>query len=250
MNAAVVLALLPVSLVLWSVEAEAAQARIEGFEFSCTAPDGQTLKPANGDIEGSVYTDLPVQRAQCRKAIKFKIGLCLDNTGFGSSDQGREFPGCLPVFEAQSQDCVRHFLRERAKCDAGSDSTAEAEDDPPAAPEDQQAGAADETPYTVDPLDKVMVATKRAHVFAGPGSEHAVLYTLEVGAGGSRTGLTVAGRDEGPDAGGSGETGARPADEPRGSGGGAQADLRGAFADPVGLVGVGIRSGTGGWGVR
>ena len=183
MNTAVVLALLSVSLLLWPAEAEAAHARIEGFRFSCPAADGQTLKPANGDIEASVYTDLPVQRAQCRKAIRFKIGLCLDNTEFGSSAQGREFPDCLPVFEAQSQDCVRHFLRERAKCDAGSDSAAEAEDDPPAASQDERAGAAGETPYTVDPLDKVMVATKRARVFAGPGVEHPVLYTLEVGAG-------------------------------------------------------------------
>ena len=59
--AAYAAAALLASLVLWSVDTEAAEARIEGFEFSCVTPDGRTLKPGHGDIAESVFSDLPAQ---------------------------------------------------------------------------------------------------------------------------------------------------------------------------------------------
>ena len=48
---------------LWS-EAEAAEAEVQSFSFECETPDGRSVKPVHGDIEGEVYTDLPAQREQ------------------------------------------------------------------------------------------------------------------------------------------------------------------------------------------
>ena len=69
---------------LWS-EAEAAEAQIRGFSFECETPDGQAVKPVHGDIEGEIYTNLPVQREQCLGAIDRKLALCRENARFASA---------------------------------------------------------------------------------------------------------------------------------------------------------------------
>ena len=109
----------------WS-DADAAEARIADFVFGCETPDGEKLKPKFGDIDEAFYTDLPAQRQQCLDAVERKIALCRDNTLFESNTKNEKYAGCLPVFRDQAEVCVKHFERERGKCDAGAPEPAEA----------------------------------------------------------------------------------------------------------------------------
>ena len=105
--------------------AEAAEARITDFAFSCETPEGRKLKPKLGDVGGVFYTDLPAQRQQCLEAVKRKIALCRENTDFASNTKNEKYAECLPIFREQAQACVGHFEREQVKCDGGgAESTA------------------------------------------------------------------------------------------------------------------------------
>ena len=106
--------------------AEAAEARITGFVFSCETPEGRKLKPKLGDIDEAFYTDLPAQRQQCLEAIDRKIALCRDNTLFESNTKNEKYAGCLPIFREQAEVCVKHFTREQVKCGAAGPEPAEA----------------------------------------------------------------------------------------------------------------------------
>ena len=184
MRAFAAAAALAVALV-WHTGAGAAEARIESFAFACMTPEGPTLKPKFGDIEGVFYTDLPGQREQCLEAVARKIALCRENVDFVSDTKNEMHAGCLPIFAQQAAACVGHFELERDKCGAsgpGVDDTG------------QQAEAAPAEDYTVDPLYTVMEVTKRVNVRAGPSIDHAVIGTLDAGVGVRVTG-EVAGRN-------------------------------------------------------
>ena len=168
-------AALAAAMMVWHTGADAAEARIESFEFSCTTPESKTLKPKFGDIGGVFYTDLPAQREQCLEAIKRKIALCRENVDFESNAKNEKYAPCLPIFEKQAKTCIGHFTFERGKCDAGGPGADEA-----ATQEDE---AAPEDAYTVEPLDTVMEVAKRANVRAGPGTDHPVLGALDPGVG-------------------------------------------------------------------
>ena len=174
---------LAVTMVLYR-SAEAAEARIESFAFVCETPGGQALKPRHGDVAGVVFADLPAQREQCLETIDFKIALCRENRDFGSGIDGGTHGACLPVFEQQAKACIGHFTFERDKCDAAG------------------AGAEQAAPapaYTVYPIDTVMEAVERANLRAGPGTDHAVVGTLDVGASVRATGTVETGTVEGRD---------------------------------------------------
>ena len=109
----------------WS-GAEAAEARITSFRFSCETPEGRKLKPKFGDVDGVFYTDLPAQRQQCLDAVKRKISLCRENTSFESNTKDEKYAACLPIFREQAKGCVAHFERERGKCDGGGRKSARA----------------------------------------------------------------------------------------------------------------------------
>ena len=208
MRAFVALAAALAVTTIWFKSAEAAEARIEGFAFACETPDGQTLKPKLGDIAGVVFADLPVQRAQCLETIGFKIGLCRQNTRFGSSARNEIDAACLPVFEQQARACIGHFTFEEDKCSAAGPGAAPTETTAVhhELPEQQvqesagvqhdgaaQAGTA-EAPYTVDPLDQTMDVAERANVRTGPATDYAVVSTLDAGVRVHVTG-SVRGRD-------------------------------------------------------
>ncbi len=75
------------------------------------------MKPKFGDIDGIYYTDVAYDREACRQAVKNKMALCRQNTGFISNTENRKFPGCLPLFREQSQVCADHFRSEAYKCE-------------------------------------------------------------------------------------------------------------------------------------
>ena len=75
------------------------------------------MKPKFGDIDGVYYTDVAYDRAACRQAVKNKIALCRQNTGFISNTEDRNHPGCLPIFRAQARICADHFRSEAYKCE-------------------------------------------------------------------------------------------------------------------------------------
>ena len=125
MRSLVALATVLATMMGWSV-AEAAEARITSFVFGCETPDGEKLKPKFGDVDGVFYTDLPGQREQCLEAVKRKIALCRENTGFESNTKNEKHAGCLPIFREQAKVCVEHFTREQVKCGAGGPDPAEA----------------------------------------------------------------------------------------------------------------------------
>ena len=182
--AAAAAAALTVALV-WPTGAEAAEARIDDFAFACTTPDGQTLKPKFGDVDGVFYTDLPGQREQCLETIKRKIALCRENVDFESNTKNEKHAGCLPLFAEQAEACVGHFEFERGKCDAGGPGPDEAGL--------QQDEATPADAYTVEPLDTVMEVARRANVRAGPGTDFDVIGTLDAGVGVRVTGQVEGG---------------------------------------------------------
>ena len=159
-------AALAAAMVVWPTGAEAAEARIDDFAFACTTPEGQTLKPKFGDIEGVFYSDIPAQREQCLEAIKRKIALCRQNIDFESNTKNEKHAPRLPIFKRQAEVCIDHFKSERYKCGGAPLDAGEA------AKQVDEAAPADA--YTVDPLDTVMEAAKRANVRSGPGTDHAV----------------------------------------------------------------------------
>ena len=165
MNVVATLVVVLAVAVGWSASAGADRMHIQGFEFSCVTPGGETVKPVGGDIGEYVLADTPGQDELCLATISRKLALCRANTAFGSSSENREFAACLPAFEEQSRACVAHFERERAKCRFG--------DDP--------AVAAEKESYAVDPLEKVMVVTLRANARAGPDPGFSLLDTLAAG---------------------------------------------------------------------
>ena len=97
----------------------AAEARIEGFMFECRAPDGKKLKPKFGDVDGTLFIDLPNQRGDCIATVDRGM-----NTSFISNTRDREYAGCLPIFEQQAKLCAAHFRDERPKCNAGGSGAA------------------------------------------------------------------------------------------------------------------------------
>ena len=165
-------------LTLWSV-AEAAEARIEGFSFSCETIGGGIVKPRHGDIEGVSYPDLPAQRAMCLGTIDRKIALCLDNTEFATAADNQEHAACLPVFQDQAQACVGHFSFERSKCGT---------DDPD--PDAGLVGAQDEEEalegpsrdrYRVKQVERLMTVREAANVRTGPDPDYDIVGTVMVG---------------------------------------------------------------------
>ena len=159
----------------WSMGAEAAEARIEGFAFACTTPEGETLKPKFGDVGGVLYSDIPAQREQCLEAIERRIALCRENVDFESDAKKREHAPCLPIFAETAEDCVGHFESERVKCGSAPVGKGEAAR--------QAVDAKPEDVYTVAPLDTAMEVTARANLRSGPGTDYAVLGTLNEGVG-------------------------------------------------------------------
>ena len=137
-------------------EAEAAEAEIRGFSFACETPDGRSVKPVHGDIEGELYTDLPAQREQCLGAIDRKLALCRENIRFASAAADREHADCLAVFRARAQACEDHFTFERPKC--WVEEPAPADD---AAGERTGEAVLETTPgglLRVEPVERVMTA--------------------------------------------------------------------------------------------
>ena len=183
-------ALLAAAVMGWSASADAAEARIEGFEFACTTPEGETLKPKFGDIGGVFYTDLPAQREQCLQAIRQKIALCRENVDFESNTKNETHAPCLPIFAQQAGTCIGHFTFEEGKCDAGGPGPDEAARGEAAQPAEE---AEPEDDYTVAPLDAAMEVAARANVRSGPGTGYAVLGTLDAGAGVRVTGAVEGG---------------------------------------------------------
>ena len=118
MNVLIALVAALAAMTGWS-GAEAAQARITDFAFSCETPEGRKLKPKFGDVGGVFYTDIPAQRQQCVEAVERKIALCRENTNFESNTKNEKYAECLPIFREQAQACVGHFQRELVKCDGG-----------------------------------------------------------------------------------------------------------------------------------
>ena len=106
----------------WS-SAEAVDVQIDGFPFVCKSPEGEFLKPKFGDVDGIYFTNLPAERKPCLETIDRMIYSCTANTTFVSHDLNNQYPDCLPIFERQAEQCVRHFEQERQKCYA-SDSSA------------------------------------------------------------------------------------------------------------------------------
>ena len=185
MRMVLIVGTLTVAAMAGGTAAEAAEARIASFAFACTTPEGETLKPKFGDIDGIFYTDLPDQREQCLEAVQRKIALCRENVDFESTTKNEIYAPCLPIFAEQADACVGHFTFERGKCDAGepgAETADQAEDE--VAPEES---------YSVAPLDAVMEVTARANVRSGPGTGHNVLGTLEAGVGVRVTGAVEGG---------------------------------------------------------
>ena len=150
-----------------------------------------------GDIAGASYADLPAQRQQCLETINHKIALCRENTDLKFESENREFAACLPIFEQQARACVSHFEFERSKCGIGASLSDVATRENEAIGEQVEQRAqkvASESSFSVEPLDRIMEVSKDANVRAGPGIDHAVLATLEAGAGVHVTGA-VRGRD-------------------------------------------------------
>ena len=75
------------------------------------------MKPKFGDIDGVYYTDVAHDREACRQAVKNKVALCRQNTGFISNTEDRNYPGCLPIFREQARVCADHFRSEGYKCE-------------------------------------------------------------------------------------------------------------------------------------
>ena len=165
-----------------------AEARIEGYEFSCDAPDGTRLKPRLGDVEGVLYAGLPAEGDHCLRTIARKIDLCRENIDFEAGEKSQSHAACLPIFERQAEECIAHFERESVRCTMGrrgpdhAAATTRKEVVPP------------ERPYAVTPLDRPMDIAERANVRAGPGTAYAVLATLDAGDRVHVTG-SVRGRD-------------------------------------------------------
>ena len=172
--------------------AEAAEAHIRSFPFGCETPDGRTVKPRLGDIEGVTYTDLPAQRQQCLGTIDSKIARCRENTDFASDAANEALAACLPTFAEQAKACIVHFTFERGKCG----------DDGPG-PDDDAAGEQGEPPpqegppadrYRVDPADRLMAVSEAANVRTGPSPDYDIVGTVT---GGDEVRVTgdVRGRD-------------------------------------------------------
>ena len=151
----------------WS-SAEAVDVQIDGFPFVCKSPEGEFLKPKFGDVDGIYFTGLPAARKPCLETIDRMIYSCTANTTFISHDLNNQYPDCLPTFERQAEQCVRHFEQERHKCYAGDSSAPAATTAEPEEPE-------------VEPADLTMWAAKRSNIRSGPGTDHAKVGLLEVG---------------------------------------------------------------------
>ena len=170
---------------------------IRSFRFACEMPDGRVLKPKFGDIAGASYADLPAQRQQCLETIDHKIALCRENTDLKFESENGEFAACLPIFEQQARACVSHFEFERGKCGIGASLSDVATRENEAIGEQVERRAqkvVSESSFMVEPLDRIMEVSEDANVRAGPGIDHAVLATLEAGAGVHVTGA-VRGRE-------------------------------------------------------
>lgn len=105
--------------------AVAESAKIEGAgPFTCHSADGDLLEPKYAFIGGyGSYFNLPEHREDCYAAVDRGIALCKENTRFEAEHDNRKYPGCLPIFEKRSRECVVSFQEQRVKCDAGEDST-------------------------------------------------------------------------------------------------------------------------------
>ncbi len=186
MRVMLIVGALTLATVAGSTAAEADEAWIDSFAFACTTPEGETLKPKFGDIDGIFYPDLPAQREQCLETIQRKIVHCRDNVDFGSNTKNETYAPCLPIFAEQAEACVGHFIFERSKCDVGgygTEAAGQAEDE--AAPEES---------HSVAPLDETMEVTTRANVRSGPGTGYDVLDTLDAGVGVRVTGVVEGGK--------------------------------------------------------
>ncbi len=186
MRVMLIVGALTFATVAGSTAAEADEAWIDSFAFACTTPEGETLKPKFGDIDGIFYPDLPAQREQCLETIQRKIVHCRDNVDFGSNTKNETYAPCLPIFAEQAEACVGHFTFERSKCDAGgygTEAAGQAEDE--AAPEES---------HSVATLDETMEVTTRANVRSGPGTGYDVLGTLDAGVGVRVTGVVEGGK--------------------------------------------------------
>ena len=125
---------------------------LEQFEFKCEVPSEDVrvedvragaftyseagyVIPSDGKIGGIFYSNIRDYREDCHDEINRSIAQCretllslsppFDPTSETDADEidnpihGR----CYPILERQRRQCVEHFRRERAKCDAGSDDT-------------------------------------------------------------------------------------------------------------------------------
>ena len=109
--------------VSWTMNAGAADVRIQGFTFGCQLPSGERLKPKFGDVDGAVLTDLPQGRKACLRMIDRMTYTCRENVMFMSPGRNAKYPECLRIFETQARRCVSHFELQRGKCDAGGDAS-------------------------------------------------------------------------------------------------------------------------------
>ena len=137
----------------------AAEERIEGFMFECRAPDGKKLKPEFGDVDGTLFIDLPNQRDDCIATVDRAIVECGMNTSFISNTRDREYAGCLPIFEQQAKLCAAHFRDERPKCNAGGSGAA--------TPEAGGAAGGDRLAETGAPRDEALTRERRIQVQRG-----------------------------------------------------------------------------------
>ena len=141
----------------------AADTWIEKFEFKCEVPaddirveDARAagysytetghVVPRDGTLGGIFYSEIKDFRSDCHDEIDRFVVKCRKNLlslmppfdpTSNSSVEKIDSPidrRCFPILEQQRKECVKHFRRERAKCDAGSDDEsreAQASDSPP-----------------------------------------------------------------------------------------------------------------------
>ena len=100
--------------------AQAGEVRIDGFGFGCKTPDGRTLKPQFGDMDGVFYPEIAGNEEACVMAVKRRIATCHQHTRFLSPSDNEKYAGCLPFFRQQAEGCVAHFRGELPKCGASS----------------------------------------------------------------------------------------------------------------------------------
>ncbi len=101
--------------------------RIDHYTHSGCMVGGERLKPPFASDGGAAFFWLPRQRQSCLDTIKRFLHWCKRATSFATNTDDEKYPGCLPVFAAESGSCISHYNLEKQKCDQGPESHAGSE---------------------------------------------------------------------------------------------------------------------------